>query len=211
MKLVIDEKETRTPDWEKIKKYLEDKEIEYEIKTLLVGDFIIDDSICVERKCISDFYASIRGDHLWRQTRNMRHNYKHNFIIISGNVAELYTNYHTKFILGAYLGALTRLAVMENMSVVQVENSLQLIDVIVRISKKIIEPVKNLQVERIRLSGKDVKLNIVMCIPGIGISKARIISAKYSIKQLCNCPLERLLKLKGIGTKHANEIKKYFE
>ena len=63
-------------------------DIIFERKRLKVGDYIIDDRICVERKEINDFCASIIDKRIDKQIEQMKKKYEKCFIIVIGHIKD---------------------------------------------------------------------------------------------------------------------------
>jgi len=72
------------------------------VKQLEVGDFILSDDVCVERKTVEDFLSSVFDGRLFNQLTMMVSNYTAPLIILEGNPEELYTtrNIHENAIKG---------------------------------------------------------------------------------------------------------------
>lgn len=52
------------------------------ISTLLIGDYLLSEEICIERKNISDLISSFNSGRLYSQTVNLSHSYTNPFILI---------------------------------------------------------------------------------------------------------------------------------
>ncbi len=112
-------------------KKFEKEGIEFERKTLLVGDIVDSDkSVAIERKTIGDFSMSIKDRRIWKQAENMKNNFDHPYIIISGAIKDLYwktrglddkpnTNY--------ILGAIASLTSKYKIPIIMVDNDAQLV------------------------------------------------------------------------------------
>jgi len=59
--------------------------ITIDTKTLNVGDFILSDRVCIERKTVSDFESSIIDGRLFDETRRMKEQYQFPMLIIEGS------------------------------------------------------------------------------------------------------------------------------
>jgi len=79
MKIIIDSRERCT----EIMKTLENM-TEIEIQTLPVGDYILSDRVCVERKTVSDFLASLMDKRLFSQAADLSRNFKKPLLFIEG-------------------------------------------------------------------------------------------------------------------------------
>ena len=60
-------------------------DIDYEVRSLKVGDYLWDDlNICIERKTVMDYISSIQSGHLFSQLKDMQV-YSERYLFISGD------------------------------------------------------------------------------------------------------------------------------
>ena len=88
MKIIIDHRERNSNIIEMIKK----TEIDIEIKTLPVGDYIVSNRIGIERKTISDFESSLISGRLFDQIQRLNKAYEFPIVLLEGNVEEFKLN-----------------------------------------------------------------------------------------------------------------------
>lgn len=110
---------------------LEAKGLEFEKKRLLVGDYIKDD-ICIERKTIDDFCASIMDGRLDRQMGNMKRDFKHCYVLISGSIKSRKSDIAVNSILGKMSSVVTK----HNIPIICVDDDDQLIYLVGRLFKR---------------------------------------------------------------------------
>lgn len=81
---------------------LKDKAI-VEVRQLSVGDFVLSERVCAERKTVTDFLQSIIDKRLFMQLREMRRNFQYPVLIIEGPLDEIYSmrDIHPNAIRGA--------------------------------------------------------------------------------------------------------------
>ncbi|MEM3875675.1 MAG: ERCC4 domain-containing protein, partial [Candidatus Micrarchaeaceae archaeon] len=84
MKIIIDQRE-RNSD---IINCLEKTGIDIERKTLPVGDYVVSNRICIERKTISDFESSLINGRLFDQIERLKQAYEFPIVLIEGNIEE---------------------------------------------------------------------------------------------------------------------------
>ena len=85
LRIIIDDRERKSGIPELIKKI----GINVEIKTLLVGDYIVSPETVVERKSIQDFMSSIFDGRLFVQCNRLKQNFQFPIILLEGNVDEI--------------------------------------------------------------------------------------------------------------------------
>lgn len=190
----------------KIFNYLDKKQVVYEKKRLDVGDFVYK-SWVFERKSMQDLYGSILDGRIYEQLENMKLNYEHSVVLISGKLSDLNHKYckYPDSILTVIATILTK----HNISVIRCETDYLLIKQLIKICNKVDTPFEGF-VKRLRFTGDDVYLNIIMCVPKLGKKKARQIYDKYKLKELMEVKEEDLLLIPGIGKKMAEKIKEIF-
>jgi len=76
-----------------------------EICRLETGDYVCDD-VVVERKTIDDFCLSIFDTRLWTQTKKMKEQFKHCYILTTDGFENLTINIHRHALLGALASVL---------------------------------------------------------------------------------------------------------
>ena len=82
---------------------LSESNINVIMKQLLVGDYIIDDNVIIERKTNLDFVQSIISGHLFNQCSQLRKTGMIPLIIVEGNPYKTTHNIKPKAIKGALL------------------------------------------------------------------------------------------------------------
>ncbi len=183
-----------------------------EKKRLKVGDIVCNErSIVIERKEVRDFAQSLQDRRIYRQVNNMKENYENCYVIIIGDFLSVLKNKYIHFNTKQLIGGMASIAVRYNIPVIRVDNNSQFL----QLSKAIIEKSdgKKVDEEKIVLQThrtKDVNLNILTCIPGIGPGHAKRILENYdSVGEICNTSVEDLMKIKGVGKQKAENIKKW--
>ena len=85
LRIVIDEREKKSG----IPKLLTTIGIKTEIKTLLIGDYIVGPETVVERKSIQDLVSSIFDGRLFDQCNRLKEHFQYPILLIEGNVDEI--------------------------------------------------------------------------------------------------------------------------
>jgi len=208
VKIIVDTREMRN----NIVKKLFELGVDIETKQLQVGDFILSDRVCVERKTVKDFLQSIIDGRLFSQISSLSKNFEKPLIIVEG-VEDIYSErmIHPN----AIRGAIASLAVDFRIPIIQTsgeeETALFLFMIASReqIDKKI----------NISLRGEKKPLNdsllqeyIVSSLPGIGREIAKNFLKYFkTIKNMFNADVKELKKVEKVGDKKAKKIKEILE
>ena len=85
LRIIVDERERKSG----IPKLLDTIGIKTEIKTLMVGDYIVGPETVVERKSIQDLLSSIFDGRLFDQCNRLKEHFQFPILLIEGNVDEI--------------------------------------------------------------------------------------------------------------------------
>ena len=180
--------------------------IPFEIVQLEVGDFVYD-NISIERKSGQDFVSSLIDGRLKDQIFNMEANYDRTFLIIHGSPFLSLANVHEH----AILGMLSSIAVRTKTKILQVDT----LSDFAYLCKSIIEkcqdnkPFTASQV--VKRNALDAAIRILSQIDGISTVKARAILEHFkTLRAVILANKEKLMEIKGIGPKLAENISKTF-
>lgn len=80
-KIVVDSREMRS----KLPFYLYKSNNEIEVKVLDIGDYLLDEKRCIERKSIDDFISSLNSGRLYQQAQKMVYSYKNPILLLEFN------------------------------------------------------------------------------------------------------------------------------
>ena len=105
--------------------------LELKRQRLKVGDYIYKDC-CVERKQIDDFCGSIIDGRLIHQIKNMKKEFKYNYIIIVGHIKDRISTIHENCI----LGKISSIVVKHQIPIIMVDDEFQFLYLIKSIFKK---------------------------------------------------------------------------
>lgn len=204
MKVIIDDREPS-----KIINYFERQGVTVVKKRLWYGDIVHDGKkLFFERKTYADLINSVYSGRLNNQLIKLCREKENAFLMISGNQKDLYfkkINWTAKQNTGLMASLTTR---YPNLKVVMVPNDKQLVDCIIKIISKWNDD-KKLTVKKKQFIGKEQSIHnqMLCCIPTINLKTADMllqsgvtISLHYDEKEL--------LKVKGVGNKTINQLKK---
>ena len=173
--------------------------LEIEFKELKVADFIVK-NIAIERKTVSDFISSMVNKRLLRQLEELQQ-YEKKLLIIEGiDEQELYSNEESEVIRmhpNSIRGFLLTILLRHNIPVLftkDYKDSAKFIDLIAR--KK--ETELSLVAKKKARNKKEQMQFILESFPGIGPKTAKKLLQEFkSLKEIFNCPQEKLQKLIG--------------
>ena len=104
LRIIVDERERKSG----IPKLLDTIGIKTEIKTLMVGDYIVGPETVVERKSIQDLLSSIFDGRLFDQCNRLKEHFQFPILLIEGNVDEIDSITENPLI---FYGALSTIAI----------------------------------------------------------------------------------------------------
>jgi Fanconi anemia group M protein len=177
---------------------------ELEFHNLPVGDYILSDRVCVERKRINDFENSIMNGRLFDQIERLRASFPKPIVIlegdgseyrlgsnvITGTIISLYTDYDAQVILSA--------------------NEDETAEILYTIAKR--EQEKKEREPRLigtkrAFTNEEWQRLILSSIPGVGPKLAYELLKEFkSIKNVVNASVDELMKVDKIGKKKASRI-----
>lgn len=176
-----------------------------EIKTLNVGDYIISDRVCIERKTVHDFESSIVTGRLFDQVKELKEAYESPIVLIEGNKKEFLLNYNS------IRGAIISLYLKYGMQVILSEGIEDTADILLTLTKH--EQIDENRSPSLK-GGKRAYTEdqfrefVVGNLPGIGSKLAKSILKHFkSISNLANADISDIMKVEKIGRKKAETIK----
>ena len=185
---------------------LSQNNIKISFKQLSVGDYIVSDRMCVERKTISDFENSIIDSRIFEQAQRLSMSFDKPIIILEGDILE------ARLSRNVILGTIFALYREHNVPVINSLNPSETSYLLSKFAEKEQiyekrEP-KLLGIKK-AYSDYEWQLLILSSIPGVGIKLAKNLIAKFhSIRNISNATLEELTEIEKIGSKKAERIYK---
>jgi len=176
-----------------------------------VGDIIINDTVCIERKEPGDFVQSMTSGHLEDQIARMYEEYDHVHVLVSGTYDDLKaTRSNVPF--QAIRAFIASLSVRWQVTPLMCSNERELAMTAIDLGRKVTEPMK-------RHPGKpDIEVDndldpvgqAAMLSDDIGPKTAEKIQECgkfWTVKDLCEATVEDLTEIDGIGPKTATKLK----
>ena len=206
LRIIIDEREKKSG----IPKLLSSIGIKTEIKTLLIGDYIVGPETVIERKSIKDLVSSVFDGRLFDQCNRLKEHYQNPILLMEGNVDEIESITENPLI---FYGALSTIAIYFKIPVIPTPYANHTAKLLVSMcSKK--ESIKGPFLKKIKKSSDIQKqqLSVLCSLPGIGEKTAIRILEKYGSPIVAlNTTAKELSKIPGLGEPRAKKIKKMLE
>ena len=185
-----------------------DKGVDVKMNQLLVGDYIIEDEIIIERKTSDDFVLSIIKGHLFNQCARLRKTGKLPLIIVEGNPFKTAHNIKPE----AIKGALLSVSLSWQIPIIRSSGKEDTVELMITASKQQFDPPVF-----IRRSGKKPKRAqkqqhyFVQSMPGIGPELAQKLLAHFNtIEKIIVADVKSLQKVEGIGKIKAVKLYEFF-
>lgn len=194
------------------------------IENLDVGDYLFNDEVIFEYKIISDYMSSINNNSLFNQAANQALQYPFHYVIIVGELKHYVTSNwkfarqrdYPKYVhdnYSRYYGALRRLRSFT--TPIEVETEEQAFNEMLEQAKKCLDDHTEdyIGISR-KVKTNNPVLTFLTCIKGVSSRKGKVIIDEYKIKtleDLLKLDIEKLIKIKGIGNKTANNIMMYIK
>jgi Fanconi anemia group M protein len=202
VKIYIDNRESPL-----IKKLLKEK-ADIELVQLEVGDYILSDRVCAERKTIDDFLSSIIDKRLLTQAAELKRNFECPILILEG-WKDLYTqrNMHPN----AIRGALAALAIDFNIPVIPSQDEEDTSGILYMIARREQEDEKravSLRGEKKPMTLSEKQQYVIESLPNVSAVLSKRLLEKFdSVQNVMNASEKELTQVEGIGEKKAEEIR----
>ena len=197
-KIIIDNRE-RNLD---IIQSLEESGANLTFAQLPVGDYILSDRVCVERKTTTDLEGSIINARLFDQLERLKASFEKPIVIIEGNGFRLGSN--------VILGTALKVYIDYGIPILWSGGAMETADILAAISRR--EQEHNAHEPRIMglkkaHSEDEWQLLIVSSIPGVGMKLARNLLDHFkSVRGITAADINELMKIDKIGKKKAQRI-----
>ena len=170
---------------------------------LKIGDFLLSEEICIERKTSRDFVRSIIDGRLFGQLRDLVDNFKKPILLIEGNVFNGISE-------NALHGAIASIILDFNVPIIMTKNLEETAKMIAFLAKR-----EKKSGKRILIHGKkkphelkEIQQKIVASIPGIGTEISKNLLKYFgSVENIFNASESELMKVDKIGRKKAKRIR----
>ncbi|OQX21763.1 MAG: hypothetical protein BWK75_02450 [Candidatus Altiarchaeales archaeon A3] len=176
------------------------------VRQLEVGDYILSENVCVERKTAADFLESIVDKRLLEQAQNLVRNFVTPIIIMEGELNLSSRNIHPN----AVRGMIATIATDFKISIIPTKDENDTAEMLFMIAKKEQEEKRNpvaLIGEKRAYTLAERQHLIAESLPNVSaVIAERLLERFKTIKKIANAGIKELIKVEGIGLKKADEI-----
>jgi Fanconi anemia group M protein len=201
MKVYVDNRESPL-----IKKTLKEK-VDVILAQLEVGDYILSDRVCAERKTVEDFLQSIIDGRLLGQAAELKRNFECPILILEGNV-DIYA--HRNIHPNAIRGALAALAVGFNIPVLPSRGEEDTAEILYAIAKREQEEEHrgiSLRGEKRPMNLNERQQYVLESLPSVSSVLAKRLLEKFdTVQKAMNATEKELMEVDGIGDKKSEDI-----
>ena len=200
--ILIDHRESRS----RIGDFLRELGAEVRLAQLPVGDFLVSERACVERKTRADFEQSIIDGRLFSQAQQLKAQFEKPLLVIEGE------RFEGRVSRAAVLGAIASLMLDFGISIFFTADASKTAEFLFAVAKR-----EQLSEKRpLRLLGEkhayspaQQKRMIVEALPGVGPKIAKALLKKFkTVEKLMRAKEGQLQKVDGIGEEKAKAIRK---
>jgi len=202
--IYIDQREIRST----VARELEKLGARITLHTLEVGDYVLSDRVCVERKTTTDLLSTFieEGRDLFVQLGDLSRNYERPIIILEGR--DLYT--HRRIHPNAIRGILASITVDFGISIIPTDSEEETAAIIYTIARREQENKKRIPKVHGKKTSQTLKEQqeyVIAAISNIGPAAAsRLLNHFKQIKAIVTASEEELIAVEGIGKKTAKRI-----
>ncbi|MBS1267529.1 MAG: 3'-flap repair endonuclease Xpf [Nitrosopumilus sp.] len=206
LRIVVDERERKSgiPD------LLKSVGLNIEMKTLLLGDYIVAPETVVERKSIKDFLASVFDGRLFDQCSRLKEHFENPIILIEGNVDEIEEITENPLI---FYGAISTVALDFKIPLIPTPSASHTAKLLVSMCSKKDIP-RGPYLKKIKKSSdlERQQLSSLCSLPGIGEKFAVRMLEKFGTPlKVFTATTAELAKVEGLGEARAKKIKKVLD
>lgn len=179
-----------------------------ELRQLPVGDYILSDRVCVERKTVDDFLQSIIDSRLITQAKELSQNFDAPILMLEGDSMKIYVqrDIHPN----AIRGMMSSLAIDFGVSIIPTQNSEDTARTLYVIAKREQEDERrtvSLRGERKPFTLAERQQFIVESLPNVSAILARRLLKHFgSVQDIMNASEKELMEVEGVGKKRADGI-----
>jgi DNA excision repair protein ERCC-4 len=185
---------------------LQVEEVTLEIGQVRYGDYIINETITIERKTARDFLISIIDGRLFHQLSNLKKNCIHPLLLIEGNPFETDLQFDPLAIKGALLSTQTiwYIPIVSSESIQETKNIFLMMGRQVESCSDVVPLRGGYRPKRL----KSRQLYILQGLPQVGPTVARRLLDYFgSVSKMMQASIEELMRVEGIGKGSAKKIR----
>ena len=187
--------------------------INVKVGQLKVGDFILSEDVCVERKIVEDFVNSLLDGRLFEQAKNLKSNFSLPLYLIEGNLEDMFKTRNVAP--QALWSALASLVLDWKIPILFSSSPKETAEILATVAKR--EQIEKKKEVSIRGEHKpktfaEQQQFFVEGFPMIGPTAAKELLKKFgNPKNIANASMDELQNVEGIGKKKAELIRKLLD
>ena len=185
---------------------LREEEVTLEIGQVRYGDYIINETITIERKTARDFLISIIDGRLFNQLSNLKKNCIHPLLLIEGNPFETDLQFDPLAIKGALVStqAIWYIPIVSSESIQETKNIFLMMGRQEESSSDVVPLRGGYRPKRL----KSRQLYVLQGLPQVGPTVAgRLLDHFGSVSKMMQASIEELMRVEGIGKDSAKKIR----
>ncbi|MEO2220961.1 MAG: ERCC4 domain-containing protein [Nitrosopumilus sp.] len=202
LRIIVDERERKSG----IPELLKSVGMGVEMKTLLIGDYIVAPETIVERKSIKDLMASVFDGRLYDQCTRLKEHFEHPIILVEGNVDEIEEITDNPLV---FYGALSTVVLEFKIPIIPTPSASHTAKLLVSMCSRKDAP-KGPYLKKIKKSSnlETQQLSSLCSLPGIGEKFAVRMLEKFGTPlKVFSATTSELAKVEGLGEARAKKIK----
>ena len=206
--IFVDPRETRAG----IARFLQKAGVDLKLQNLEIGDYIVSDKVCIERKTVTDFLDTLinKRRNLFEQIHRMKNEYEKPLLVIEGDSIYGQRNVHPNVV----RAVMASIALDYSVPIIQTRDAADTASLIYVIAKREQMPNKtevNPHGKKPTASLKEQQEYFVSALSNIGIMTTRNLLVKFkTIERIMAASKEELMEVENVGEKTAEHIKKVF-
>ncbi|HID19749.1 MAG TPA: DEAD/DEAH box helicase [Methanophagales archaeon] len=206
--IFVDPRETRAG----IARFLEKAGVDLKLQNLDIGDYIVSDKVCIERKTVTDFLDSLinKRRNLFEQINRMKNEYEKPLLVIEGDSIYGQRNVHPNVV----RAVMASIALDYSVPIIQTRDVADTASLLYVIAKREQMPNKtevNPHGKKPSASLKVQQEYFVSALSNIGIMTTRKLLGRFkTIERIMAASKEELMEVENVGEKTAEHIKRVF-
>jgi ERCC4-type nuclease len=180
--------------------------VKISVQTLHVGDYVLSDRVCIERKTVRDFESSLMNARLFEQAERLKEHYGSPILIIEGD--------RNDFRLGSNVitGAIAHLYIDIGMQVINSSDASDTAKIIAILARHEQHPKRrepSIKGGARAYNDEQYKEYMIGNLPGVGLKTARkLLNHFRSVRKIADAEVRELMEIDKIGKKKAGRIHK---
>ena len=205
LRIMVDSREMAST----VVRSLSERDIELDLQTLPVADYIISERCGIERKAIQDFVDSIKDGRLFDELKRLTNQFSFPILILEGGINNI-----TAINRNAVLGTLTSIMLKMNVYLYQTQSEEETAEIVVALAKKEHQENRNkpynVRFKKIPEDKQKQLEYIISGIPGINTTRAQDLMENFdTLRALFNADVKELEGVDKVGKKTAKKIFDY--